>query len=81
MCQWALGMGGGKEMSGEWGKDGKVGAALKAHQQERIRKTALPCPHRSCLLTSLHLQLVFLGVRQKDHPLLDSSATDLKEIL
>lgn len=75
------GVGGGKEMSGEWGKDGKVGAALKAHQQESIRKTALPCPHRSCLLTSLHLQLVLLGVRRKDHPLLDGSATGLKEIL
>lgn len=39
-------------------------------------------PHRSVPpYLSLHLQLVFLGVRWKDHPLLDSSATDLKEIL
>lgn len=77
-----MSVGSGERRKGdEWGKDGKVGAALQAHQQERIRKTALPCPIEACLLTSLQLQLVFLGVRWKDHPLLDSSATDLKETL
>lgn len=80
MCQWALGTE-GEKMSGEWQKEGKVGAELKVPRRRESGSQLFPAPMESWPLISSHLQLSFLGIGWKNHLLLDNSATNLEETL